>query len=137
MADGFPIRVVRRGGILSGAYPMDDEAIRGLPAEFTITGIRQRRSLPQLRMFWAICQLLAENSEQDVSKETMASYLKVRCGLTETVKMRSGKIVTLPASISFSSLDQSSFHSFMDRVMTFVESVSPGITAEARIMAGD
>lgn len=134
--DGFPIRVVRRGGILSGAFPMDDEAIRGLPAEFTITGIRQRRSLPQLRMFWALMQILAENSDQGLSKEDYAAVFKLKCGLATPVKMRSGKIEMIPRSISFDRLDQSTWDSFFSKVLDVVERMMPGATLEAQARVG-
>lgn len=134
--DGFPIRVVRRGGFLSGVSPADDEALRELPAEFTLTGIRQKRSLPQLRLFWVIMQIVAENSEQDITKEELAAYMKVTCGLGTPVKSRSGKVTMVPRSISFSQLDQDEFGRFFDRVLVLVEKMMPGISAEAQARLG-
>lgn len=136
-ADGFPIRVVRRGGTLSGAFPMDDEAIRGLPAEFTITGIRQRRSLPQLRMFWALMQIVAENSEQGLSKEEFAGFFKVQCGLGAPVKSKSGKVTMVPRSIAMDKLPQDEFDRFFNRVLDLVERMMPGATLEAQARVGD
>ena len=136
MADGFPIRVVRRGGFLSGASPADDEALRELPTEFTITGIRQRRSLPQLRLFWVIMAILAENSEQGLTKEELAAFFKVQCGLGTPVKARSGKVTMVPRSISFERLPQDEFGRFFDRVLDLVERMMPGISQEAQERLG-
>lgn len=136
MADGFPIRVVRRGGFLSGASPADDEALRELPAEFTLTGIRQKRSLPQLRLFWVIMQIVSENSEQDITKEELAAYMKVTCGLGTPVRSRSGKVTMVPRSISFAQLEQDEFGRFFDKVLVLVERMMPGISAEAQARLG-
>lgn len=82
-------------------------------------------------------QILAENSDQDLTKEEMAAFFKVNCGLGTPVKSKSGKITMVPRSISFAKLPQDEFHAFFKRVQTVVERMMPGLSREARERLGD
>ena len=132
-----PIYVIRHGSRLMPHSELDEEAIRALPTEFEIVP-KLKRSSPQLRLYWALMETLAENLEQPVTKEAMSQWFKLRCGLTEEIKMRSGNIVTLPSSVAFDKLPQDQFSAYFDRVKELARSLgySAGMERRVREMVG-
>lgn len=111
----MPIWVVRRGSILRPYAEADDEAIRALPEEFEIVP-KLKRSNRQLRLYWQLMTVIAENLDQPVSSSTLSNWFKLRCGLTDEIKMKSGDIMTLPSSIAFDKMPQDQFNAYFDKV---------------------
>lgn len=116
---------------------LDEEAIRALPTEFEIVP-KLKRSSPQLRLYWALMGTLAENLEQPVTKEAMSQWFKLRCGLTEEIKMKSGSIVTFPSSVAFDKLPQDQFNDYFNKVKDLARSLgyNSGMERRVREMVG-
>ena len=127
-----PIYVIRHGSRLMPHSELDEEAIRGLPTEFEIVP-KLKRSSPQLRLYWALMQAIADNMDQPVSKETLSSWFKLRCGLTEEIKMKSGNIVTLPSSVAFDKLPQDQFNDYFNKVKDLARSLGYNSGMERRV----
>lgn len=132
-----PIYVIRHGSRLMPHSELDEKAILELPTEFEIEP-KLKRSGRQLRLYWALMDVIAENLEQPVSKDVMSQWFKLRCGLTEEIKMRSGNIVTLPSSVAFDKLPQDQFSAYFDRVKELARSLgySAGMERKVREMVG-
>ena len=132
-----PIYVVRHGSRLLPHSEMDEEAIRGLPTEFEIVP-KLKRSGPQLRLYWGLMGVLAENMNQPVSKETLSNWFKMRCGLTDEIKLRNGDILTFPSSVSFEKLPQDQFNEYFNKVKDVARSLgySTGMAREVQRLIG-
>lgn len=146
MSDERPIpHVIRRGGFLSGATPLDDLLIRELPSGVPLKAkiTKPRRSVEQNRFYWVLLGLIAENLDQDVSPETLHEWLKLRLGVTKELRLRSGEVVTVTGSTAFDKMEHHEFTAFMDRVKTLIEtqliprSDSEAFVREAQLMLAD
>lgn len=127
-----PIYVIRHGSRLMPHSELDEEAIRALPTEFEIVP-KLKRSSPQLRLYWALMQAIADNMDQPVSKETLSQWFKLRCGLTEEIKLRNGDILTFPSSVAFSNLPQDQFSAYFDRVKELARSLGYSVGMERKV----
>ena len=111
---------------------LDEEAIRALPTEFEIVP-KLKRSSPQLRLYWALMQTMTENLDQPISKETLSSWFKMRCGLTEEIKLRNGDILTFPSSVAFSNLPQDQFNEYFNKVKDLAQSLGYNSGMERKV----
>lgn len=139
-----PIFVQRRGAFLVPQAPIDGELLEAFPAGKPLrVAITQPRSVPQMRLYWSMLRLVADNLDSEVTTEALHSWIKMRCGVTAAIPLRSGQVEYVPGSIAFDKMDQDQFGRFFDRATELlVEHVIPGLSkphleAEARAMLGE
>lgn len=89
---GLRIYVRREGSILAPATAADEDAIRALPAGWTIRAdVIRERSAEQSKLYWAVCwriaQLLNEMSDDDATKDNVSDRIKIATGHCELVLM--------------------------------------------------
>ena len=90
--------------------------------------VRTARSVRQLRLFWALMGLLADNIETFANKDDAADQIKLDCGAVDWfIHHRTGVRFGRPRSIAFESMTQDRFNAFMERVFWVVEAhYAPG-----------
>ncbi len=76
--------------------------------------IRKRRSLPQLRLYWAMLQNVVEATGAWPTAEHLHDALKMDLGFTTPVKSMDGKLVMIPDSAAMSKMDSAQFRAFFD-----------------------
>lgn len=137
-----PILMHRRGSQLIAHGPMDEEAIRALPAGKVLkVAVSQPRSVPQHRLYWAALALVCENLDIGMTTETLHKVVKVMLGYTQTIQTASGPVV-IEGSIAFDAMNGGEFRAFLDGFFELVRTkIIPGINKtaferEAREMMG-
>lgn len=119
---------------LSGLSPADDHArkVLGKIALGATVGVeyRQPRNGPMHKRYWALMQMILNNSEQYGSVEQVSDHVKCLSGhCTVVCSQKTGEALLVPKSISFSNMDQAEFEDFWDRVVkVIVEHILPGVT---------
>lgn len=119
---------------LSGLTPADDQARKVLAKVEQGTVIRieykRPRNGPMHRRYWALCQMVYDNSEDYGSAEQVSDLLKILAGhCTQVASKATGEVFLIPRSISFSAMDQDEFDQFWGRVVKAVcEHLLPGVT---------
>lgn len=136
--------MVRRGLAL---YPLDGLAqaeIEELPERKPLkTVVTKARSVPQHRLYFAMLKKVVENLDQDLTKDDLHEWMKLRLGCTKEVRQRNGEIVTVPSSIAFENMDQIEFETFFRKAVVLItEHIIPGLGSaalerEARLMLGN
>lgn len=76
--------------------------------------IKKRRSLPQLRLYWAMLQNVVEATGAWPDAEHLHDALKLDLGYTTPVKSLDGKLVMIPDSAAMSKMDAVQFRNFFD-----------------------
>lgn len=76
--------------------------------------VKARRSLPQLRLYWAMLQRTVEATGAYPTAEHLHSALKQALGYTTPIKTLDGEIQYWPDSIAFSRMDAAQFREFVD-----------------------
>jgi hypothetical protein len=117
--DRAPILCTRtRQGLLAPASAFDAERLERIATGSTVeVTIRQRRSLPQLRLYWAVLGKCVENMDGYPSSEHLHDALKLHLGYTSPIKRVTGETVWIPNSTAFSAMDAAEFKVFFDRAM--------------------
>jgi hypothetical protein len=83
--------------------------------------IKQRRSNRHHRLFWVVCARIVESGATPFeTTEQLVDALKMSCGLTEIRQGIGGAPYIVPASISFSSMDQGAFNAFTERAFAII-----------------
>lgn len=91
---------------------------------------KRSRSLPWHRRYWALVNLIADNTSY--SKKQIHELLKLRCGCSMEIIERSGNVVTVPDSIAFDKMSADEWADYWERVVAYVSSdLLPGITSAA------
>jgi hypothetical protein len=127
---------------LSGLAPADDHAREVLRrwqlGETLKADVRKPRAHRSLRRYWALVNLVYQNSEQFKSPEAVHAYLKIRAGhCTPIVSKSTGEVFLVPDSISYDRLDETEFRAVWERVVQVVadEILGTGVPEiEAEIM---
>jgi hypothetical protein len=78
-------------------------------AEF-IAETRGARNLKQLRMWWTLCQMLADNDTDYDTRDKASNGLKLALKHVHTFLDRDGILHISPASIAFESMTQEEFN---------------------------
>lgn len=122
--------------------PVDEagvEALSHYKAGDVVRGdLRKPRNPRRHRWYWALCGLVAENSER--TAEEVSTLLKLATGHRDTLPLKAGacphcggevaKVAYLPKSISFAKMDDVQFAAFVDRcVHVVVTRLLPGVEA--------
>ena len=120
---------------LNGWAPADDAA-REVARKFTVgqtyrAEIVRPRDLRTLKLWWVLCQMIADNTDTFKSKEQVSDYLKIRAGhATVIVAKSTGEMYSVPDSISFDAMDQTEFQELWKRAIDVVlQDILPGVDA--------
>lgn len=94
------------------AVPADERSLEFLQVQRDgvpfIAETRGARNPRQLRLWWALARLVAE--QIDVIEVVVSDDLKVALGHTEMIKQRDGSHKVMPKSIAFESMPQEDFN---------------------------
>jgi len=140
-----PIMMVRRGDFLQPLAALDSEEIRAYPAgkPLKVTLAQPRRSNPQLRLYWAMLRLVADNMDQEVTPAALHEYFKLKLGMVEAIRLRSGETQLVTKSAAFDAMEHSEFTAFFAGVKRLVteqlipRSNSAAFEREAMAMIGE
>ena len=101
-------------GALRAADPASEEVIKAWgQGELFEIEFRQPRNLERLRLYWVLVGKAAENLPW--SPAVLSDLLKISCGLADKVETPAqGVVWWRPRSISFSSMAEPDFATFMD-----------------------
>ena len=124
---------VKRNG---GLFPLDELAQRAfdaLPMRKPIkVNPKVARSVPQLRLYFGMLELVVENLEQDTTTEVLHEWVKKRCGVTADILLRNGETDTVAGSIAFEAMENDAFQIFFKRAIDLiVEHIIPGMDSAA------
>ncbi len=94
--------ILRRERGRPGLHPVtahDDEALSAIPfgKDFTAT-LRQKRSLPQSRFYWALLGRVVANHPFYRRAEALHLFLKTRLGYVESIEFHDGTMHTRVSS---------------------------------------
>lgn len=119
---------------LSGLVPDDDaarDALRKVPVGNVVAiDIRRPRHHKNLRRWWALMNLIAQNSDTIKSPEQAHDLVKILAGhCTHVVSKSTGEVYMVADSIAFGRLNEDEFQEVWSRAIKAVsEHVLPGIT---------
>lgn len=119
--DRSPILMHRVRGGLSPVTSYDAERLDGyaLGTDLEIS-IKQRRSLPQLRLYWVTLQGVVDATGDYPSAEALHEALKLALGCVRLMKRWDGEILTVPDSTAFAAMDGEQFKKFFDAAMAAI-----------------
>jgi hypothetical protein len=113
-------------------FVADDEAaansMRRIPVGTTVRcEIVKPRSASQLRMYWAMCSLVAMNHAELQTREQVDQALRLLTGHVDLVKV-GGQTLQLPRRIAFAKLSQDEWTEYLSRAKDAVcEHLLPGV----------
>lgn len=116
-------------------FVADDEAaassMRRIPVGTTVRcEIVKPRSVAQLRMYWAMCSLVAMNHAELQTREQVDQALRLLTGHVDLVKV-GDKVLQLPRRIAFSTLSQDEWTEYLSRAKDAVcEHLLPGVDGD-------
>ena len=116
-------------------FVADDEAaassMRRIPVGTTVRcEIVKPRSVAQLRMYWAMCSLVAMNHAELQTREQVDQALRLLTGHVDLVKV-GDKVLKLPRRIAFSTLSQDEWTEYLSRAKDAVcEHLLPGVDGD-------
>ncbi|MDQ1291258.1 MAG: hypothetical protein QG615_1064 [Nitrospirota bacterium] len=116
-------------------FVADDEAaassMRRIPVGTTVRcEIVKPRSVAQLRMYWAMCSLVAMNHAELQTREQVDQALRLLTGHVDLVKV-GDKVLQLPRRIAFSTLSQDEWTDYLSRAKDAVcEHLLPGVDGD-------
>ncbi len=116
-------------------FVADDEAaassMRRIPVGTTVRcEIVKPRSVAQLRMYWAMCSLVAMNHDELQTREQVDQALRLLTGHVDLVKV-GDKVLQLPRRIAFSTLSQDEWTDYLSRAKDAVcEHLLPGVDGD-------
>lgn len=118
------MRRVRSG--LTPVSPFDAEMLEaiGMGADVEVK-IKQRRSLPQLRLYWSVLHKIVQATDAYPTAERLHEALKMATGHTVPVKMiGSREIMQIPDSVAFSKMSQADFKRYFDKAMELLATLT-------------
>ena len=90
-------------------YPSDRDAVKKIPTgEVRKCNITKSRNLKHHNKFMAILRLVADNSDEWDTSEQLLYWIKAKLALG-TFKETDGRLLFVPDSINFESMDQFKF----------------------------
>jgi hypothetical protein len=121
---------------LSGWIEADD-ASRAAARKFNVgdtykADIVKPRSLKALNRYWALVDIILDNTDMFKAKEQVSDYLKLASGHCSPFMQRStGEVYLLPNSINFDSLGEDEFQEVWSRIIDVVcKDILPGVTED-------
>ena len=93
--------------------------------------MKEPRNAKQLRLYWALVNLIFPYQSRYLSPEKLSSALKKAVGAYDEIMCLDGTKITEVHSISYSAMSNEEFKVFLDRVMeVIVTVVIPGTAKE-------
>jgi hypothetical protein len=93
--------------------------------------ITRPRSLPQMRLYWAMCDLVSINHETLTTRVQVDQTLRLLTGHVDLVQI-GDQILKLPRAINFNDISQDEWEAYLARAKDAVVSeLLPGITGQA------
>lgn len=125
------------------AVPADERSMEflqsckdGIPFIAETHGARNPK---QLRLWWALCRLLAE--QMDMTEEKVSDDLKVALGHADTYVTRDGAVYIKPKSIAFESMKQEDFDRLfkaaVDKISVWLAASTKEVLARFNEMVSD
>ena len=116
---------------LTGFSPDDEDAVRSLRRIPLGTTVRcevvQPRSVPQLRMYWAMCSLVASNHAELQTRTQVDQALRMLTGHVDLVTV-GDRTLKLPRRIAFTELSQDEWEAYLARAKDAVcQHLLPGV----------
>lgn len=113
-------------------FAADDSAavenMKRIPLGTTVRcEITRPRSVQQLRYYWALCALVAQNHVELQTREQVDQALRLLAGHVDIVKV-GDKVLQIPRRIAFAKLGQAEWQAYLTRVKdAVVRELLPGI----------
>lgn len=99
--------------------------------------IKQRRSLPQQRMYWSILARVVENTNEWPTSEHLHDAMKLHLGYSQPLRTVDGRTIWLADSTAFASMDAAEFKVFFDRAMDLIATeILPGVDPMSLLEVG-
>lgn len=76
--------------------------------------VKKRRSLPQLRLYWAMLQTVVSATDAWPTAEHLHDALKLDLGYVTPIKSMDGRLVMIPDSAAMAKMDSAQFKAFFD-----------------------
>jgi hypothetical protein len=135
--EAFALRAARYKGE-RGLFATDGaglDLIAGKDCEIMVD-VRKARNPAHHRLYWAIIRFVQMHSPvmSGFPQERIHIALKIACDLVDrTIDLETGKVVLVPRSIAFESMDQTRFNKFFDDAVEIVTTrwMPPHTTAAA------
>lgn len=121
--------LVRR--TVSGLSPEGPDAadyLRTIPVGQVLkVEVRKARSGQHHRMYWALCNLVAQNHESLTTARAVDQAIKMLSGHVDMLRV-GDEIIRVPASISYAAMDQDEFNQYYKRACdVVVQDLLPGV----------
>lgn len=121
-----------------GGFAAADEATQDAMRSYRINEVYRAnvvkpRDLKNHRRYWALVNLVYQNTEGYKSPDQLHQHLKILAGhCSPVVSKATGETFLIADSISFGSMDEPEFQAFWSRCITAVsEHILPGIEVDA------
>lgn len=126
------VLLIRDGNRLAPADPISEESIRQLKNGETVTAnLRRPRNPRHHKLLFALLKIVYENQEAYPTTQELLSAIKMATGLFDTGKTVDGIPYAIPKSISFASMDQTSFAEWYDKALdVIITKIIPGLDKE-------
>ena len=110
----------RKGSALFPVSQADDEILQELGEGDVEVTFKQRRSLPQLRKYWAMLSDVVAATDSYPTAEHLHEILKYEMGYVKPIRRLNGETVLMPDSVAFSRMGPIEFRGFMDRAIRLI-----------------
>jgi len=128
-SEAAPIYMLKRNGHLVPEMGVDAELLSRLPETERIrVTLSTGRSPVKLRWYWAFLGRIVKATECAPTPESLHDVIKLHTGLVTPVMVK-GFTVAVPKSVSFSTMSEEEFSSFLDTAIKWVAQTY-GITPE-------
>ena len=119
MADRWPLFIRTMNGLAPHNIAAS-EALKGLALGKVVRAeISRPRNADHHRLYWALCQKIADAIPGDYTAQNISDVLKLKTGHCDTVQTRDG-LVRIPKSISWAKMDQAAFSDFYARCLVVI-----------------
>ena len=120
----------------TGLEPIDVDALAKIKIGTEVmVKVVKPRSIKQHRLFWKLLTYVSDATDFETPEQLLVS-LKIALGRYDLMKLMSGKVVPVPKSIAFESMDGVEFRKFFDDSMHLIcRDVLPGVSPEEMIGA--
>lgn len=109
----------RHGSTLHPFDPESAEIIKEFyenqPIRVKMSGIKKPRSYQQLKMYWKLCEIVAENKNEFADKYDVDWQIRVDLKHIGRMTVQGNKVIVECKSISFSELDHIEACNYFDR----------------------
>ncbi len=117
---------------LMPATPDDDKRLAEMAdlGAYVMVAIRKPRSPQQLRLWWALVEMVAPNTDYE-TKEALAAAIKLAVGAYDVVRELDGTLTKAPKSIALGSMPQDEFNEFFEATIDIIcRDVLPGVSKD-------